>query len=229
MRPMLRISVLLFAAAVRPFASKDPRRVAYQGRRVSPDPHHSEGRDQRHGGARRCGAGLRQPVPRQDRSGYMFPLPHDARGGPHDHDGGFARDRRPRTQACRSAGDLRCRAGKRTGSDPAAPGTPQRLHPSRGEHHARRKIQIRISYVQTLGFEAGRYEFVFPMVVGPRYPSGGHAGRRAPLAPDRAGGHACRTRCFIRSRGGCRRGDGQRGARRRTISTSPGATRTAPP
>lgn len=30
-------------------------------------------------------------------------------------------------------------------------------------------IEIRISYVETLKYEEGRYEFVFPMVVGPRY------------------------------------------------------------
>jgi Ca-activated chloride channel family protein len=30
-------------------------------------------------------------------------------------------------------------------------------------------IKIAISYVQTLGYEDGNYEFVFPMVVGPRY------------------------------------------------------------
>ncbi len=31
------------------------------------------------------------------------------------------------------------------------------------------KILIEISYVETLKYEAGQYEFVFPMVVGPRY------------------------------------------------------------
>ncbi|MFZ4507863.1 MAG: VIT domain-containing protein [Fimbriimonas sp.] len=32
-----------------------------------------------------------------------------------------------------------------------------------------RKITVEISYVQVLRFEAGEYEFTFPMVVGPRY------------------------------------------------------------
>jgi Ca-activated chloride channel family protein len=31
------------------------------------------------------------------------------------------------------------------------------------------KVEVEIQYVETLQFEAGRYEFVFPMVVGPRY------------------------------------------------------------
>jgi len=31
------------------------------------------------------------------------------------------------------------------------------------------KVEIEIQYVETLRFEAGRYEFVFPMAVGPRY------------------------------------------------------------
>ncbi|MFN0104839.1 MAG: VIT domain-containing protein [Bryobacteraceae bacterium] len=31
------------------------------------------------------------------------------------------------------------------------------------------KVEVEIQYVETLRFEAGRYEFVFPMVVGPRY------------------------------------------------------------
>ncbi|MBM3786174.1 MAG: VWA domain-containing protein [Acidobacteria bacterium] len=31
------------------------------------------------------------------------------------------------------------------------------------------KVEVEIEYVEALKFEAGRYEFVFPMVVGPRY------------------------------------------------------------
>jgi len=31
------------------------------------------------------------------------------------------------------------------------------------------KVEVEIQYVETLRYEAGRYEFVFPMVVGPRY------------------------------------------------------------
>ncbi|MBL8238478.1 MAG: VWA domain-containing protein [Bryobacterales bacterium] len=31
------------------------------------------------------------------------------------------------------------------------------------------KVEVEIQYVETLKFEAGKYEFVFPMVVGPRY------------------------------------------------------------
>jgi Ca-activated chloride channel family protein len=39
------------------------------------------------------------------------------------------------------------------------------------------KVRITISYVETLKFEDGQYEFVFPMVVGPRYIPGKAAGR----------------------------------------------------
>ena len=39
------------------------------------------------------------------------------------------------------------------------------------------KIIIEISYVETLKYEAGAYEFVFPMVVGPRYVPGNPTGR----------------------------------------------------
>jgi Ca-activated chloride channel family protein len=38
------------------------------------------------------------------------------------------------------------------------------------------KIKITISYVETLRYEDGSYEFVFPMVVGPRYNPGSAAG-----------------------------------------------------
>ncbi len=46
------------------------------------------------------------------------------------------------------------------------------------------KVQITISYVETLKYEAGTFEFVFPMVVGPRYipgqPTGKQGGGWAP-------------------------------------------------
>lgn len=43
------------------------------------------------------------------------------------------------------------------------------------------KVEIEISYVEVLKYEAGQYEWVFPMVVGPRYiPGGGSA--PAPLS-----------------------------------------------
>jgi Ca-activated chloride channel family protein len=43
-------------------------------------------------------------------------------------------------------------------------------------------VKITISYVEALPYEAGSYEFVFPMVVGPRYMprSVSDAGRIAP-------------------------------------------------
>jgi Ca-activated chloride channel family protein len=40
------------------------------------------------------------------------------------------------------------------------------------------KVRITISYVETLKYEAGNYEFVFPMVVGPRYIPGHPAGKQ---------------------------------------------------
>lgn len=46
------------------------------------------------------------------------------------------------------------------------------------------QVTITISYVETLKYEDGQYEFVFPMVVGPRYipgnPTGGQGGGWAP-------------------------------------------------
>ncbi len=42
------------------------------------------------------------------------------------------------------------------------------------------RVTVVISYVETLKYEAGTYEFVFPMVVGPRYIPGAPTGRRAP-------------------------------------------------
>ena len=40
------------------------------------------------------------------------------------------------------------------------------------------QIKITISYVETLKYEAGAYEFVFPMVVGPRYMPGDSTGTK---------------------------------------------------
>ncbi|HEY8560291.1 MAG TPA: VIT domain-containing protein [Pyrinomonadaceae bacterium] len=47
------------------------------------------------------------------------------------------------------------------------------------------KVTIEISYVETLKYENGSYEFVFPMVVGPRYIPGNPTGRQSGgFAPD---------------------------------------------
>ena len=47
------------------------------------------------------------------------------------------------------------------------------------------QIKITISYVETLKYEDGAYEFVFPMVVGPRYVPGNPAGAQSTgFAPD---------------------------------------------
>src|SRR5260370_14398918 len=40
------------------------------------------------------------------------------------------------------------------------------------------KVRITISYVETLKYEAGSYEFSFPMVVGPRYMPGATTGQK---------------------------------------------------
>src|SRR5258708_21492471 len=46
-------------------------------------------------------------------------------------------------------------------------------------------VKITISYVETLKYEDGSYEFVFPMVVGPRYVPGAPTGAQASgFAPD---------------------------------------------
>jgi Ca-activated chloride channel homolog len=47
-------------------------------------------------------------------------------------------------------------------------------------------VQVTISYVETLKYEEGSYEWSFPMVVGPRYVPGGDEG----AAPDNAGAAA---------------------------------------
>ncbi|HSB11286.1 MAG TPA: VIT and VWA domain-containing protein [Blastocatellia bacterium] len=47
------------------------------------------------------------------------------------------------------------------------------------------KVNVTISYVETLKYEDGSYEFVFPMVVGPRYVPGNTVGKQAGgWAPD---------------------------------------------
>jgi Ca-activated chloride channel family protein len=47
------------------------------------------------------------------------------------------------------------------------------------------QVRITISYVETLKYEDGRYQFVFPMVVGPRYIPGNATGRQGGgWAPD---------------------------------------------
>jgi Ca-activated chloride channel family protein len=47
------------------------------------------------------------------------------------------------------------------------------------------QIKITISYVETLKYEAGSYEFVFPMVVGPRYvPGNATAAQSTGFSPD---------------------------------------------
>src|SRR4029434_1358223 len=46
------------------------------------------------------------------------------------------------------------------------------------------KVKITISYVETLKYENGAYEFVFPMVVAPRYVPGSHTRAGNGFAPD---------------------------------------------
>src|SRR5262249_25586554 len=38
-------------------------------------------------------------------------------------------------------------------------------------------VKVEISYIETLKYEAGAYEFVYPMVVGPRYIPGSPTGK----------------------------------------------------
>jgi Ca-activated chloride channel homolog len=54
------------------------------------------------------------------------------------------------------------------------------------------KVEVEIQYVETLRYEAGRYQFVFPMTVGPRYSPGHNPGAfRNPqyAAPGTRAGH----------------------------------------
>lgn len=44
-------------------------------------------------------------------------------------------------------------------------------------------VKITITYVETLRYEAGSYEFVFPMVVGPRYIPGGRTSEPSRISP----------------------------------------------
>ncbi|MEM9454290.1 MAG: TonB-dependent receptor [Myxococcota bacterium] len=54
-------------------------------------------------------------------------------------------------------------------------------------------VDVEIRYLQTLTYDAGEYEFVFPMVVGPRFdPSGGSAPDAARISPPVVG-HGVRT------------------------------------
>ena len=93
-------------------------------------------------------------------------------------------------------------------------------------------VKITISYVETLKYEDGAYEFVFPMVVGPRYMPGADR-RPGRVAHHAAGGearHARGPRHLDRSRarrgradrrspiGDTRSGRGE--ARRRTAQSS---------
>jgi Ca-activated chloride channel family protein len=45
------------------------------------------------------------------------------------------------------------------------------------------QVKVTISYVETLKYEAGSYEFVFPMVVGPRYVPGAAKARKVVGSP----------------------------------------------
>src|SRR5205807_8310883 len=48
------------------------------------------------------------------------------------------------------------------------------------------QVKITISYVETLKYEDGSYEFAFPMVVGPRYVPGSATGAQGDgFSPDR--------------------------------------------
>ncbi len=49
------------------------------------------------------------------------------------------------------------------------------------------EVTIEISYVEILKFEAGTFEWVFPMVVGPRYIPGRPTSTIPPVAPEHAG------------------------------------------
>ncbi len=69
------------------------------------------------------------------------------------------------------------------------------------------RVTIEISYVETLKYEDGAYEFVFPMTVAPRYiPANSDAQDAANIAPPLAA-VARRARHLDRGRSQCRRAD----------------------
>ena len=127
------------------------------------------------------------PFPDKIDAVYLFPLPHDA-----------AVDRMTMTIGARVIeGQVRRReearalyeAARQTGHVAALldQGRPNVFTQSVANIMPREQIQIRISYVQTLVFESGSYEFVFPMVVAPRYhPAGSTDAARlsAPIVPE---------------------------------------------
>ena len=95
------------------------------------------------------------------------------------------------------------------------------------------KVVITISYVNLLKYQDGQYEFVFPMVVGPRYiPGRGYiAGRSAARRPAQRRSRAIRARrrsCSTRT--GSRRPSRRRNPRgpRHLADRQPGRRPAAP-
>ena len=71
-------------------------------------------------------------------------------------------------------------------------------------------VTVEISYTEMLKYDAGVYELVFPMVVGPRYNGGSarhEAGHRPIYAADHTEGNACRPRHRHLSCNRCQRPD----------------------
>ena len=132
--------------------------------------------------ARHGHPGIRESVPRtRSRPSTLFRSPPDSAVDDMTMlvgDRTIAGTIKPRDEARDIYEDAR---DKRTRRRPARSGAAQHLHAGGGQHHAGAKVKITISYVETVPYEDGAYEFRFPMVVAPRYIPGKpdrQAGRR---------------------------------------------------
>jgi Ca-activated chloride channel family protein len=99
---------------------------------------------------------------------YTFPLPDDA--GVRD----FVLQIASAASAASSASARRrsgstSKRGARARRLAADPGPPEHLHAGVANIEPGKQIDVQITYFHTLRYQEGIFEFVFPMVVGPRY------------------------------------------------------------
>src|SRR4030095_1907354 len=109
---------------------------------------------------------------------YTFPLPHNAavddmtlRIGDRTVRGRIKRREEARAvyEAARAAGNVASLLDQER---------PNIFTPSVANIMPGEKVNVILSYVEALSYEDGSYEFVFPMVVGPRYIPGSPVGKR---------------------------------------------------
>ncbi len=111
---------------------------------------------------------------------YTFPLPQNAAVDDMTMLVGDETVRGKILQARRGAGGLRSGQGRR----PRWPACSTQERPNIFTQSVANilpgeQVKITISYVETLKYEDGSYEFVFPMVVGPRYVPGNATGAQS--------------------------------------------------